>query len=72
MSVYTTADARQHFDQLLTEARDNHEVIIETPEGDVFVLRRVLQTTLEASLPHLGLHLSRQEITDAIRETRER
>lgn len=72
MSVYTPADARQHFDQLLTEAREDHDVMIETPDGDVFVLRRMTHTTFDASLPHLGIHLSRQEITDYIRETRER
>ena len=72
MSVYTTADARQHFDQLLFEAKEDHDVMIETPEGDVFVLRRITHTTLDASLPKLDIHLSRQEITDCIRETRER
>jgi hypothetical protein len=72
MSVYTAAAARQRFDQLLTEAGDDQEVMIETPEGDVFVLQRITHTTLEASLPKLGIHLSRQEITDCIRETRER
>ncbi|MCI5131660.1 MAG: hypothetical protein D3904_09075 [Candidatus Electrothrix sp. EH2] len=72
MSVYTTADARRYFDRLLSEAKDNQDVIIKTPEGDVFVLQRITHTTLEASLPKLGIHLSRQEITDCIRETRER
>lgn len=72
MSVYTTADARQHFDRLLTEAREDRDVMIETPEGDVFVLRRMTRTTLDASLPKLGINLSRQEITECIRETRER
>lgn len=72
MSVYTTADARQHFEQLLSEARNDLDVMIETPEGDVFVLRRITHSTLDAALPKLGTHLSRQEITDCIRETRER
>lgn len=72
MSVYTPADARQHFEQLLTEARADREVMIETPEGDVFLLQRITQSTLDASLPAPGIHLSRQEITECIRETRER
>ena len=72
MSVYTAATARQHFDRLLTEAKEDQDVMIETPEGDVFVLQRITHATLEASLPKLGIHLSRQEITDCIRETRER
>ncbi|MCI5157584.1 MAG: hypothetical protein D3906_03945 [Candidatus Electrothrix sp. AUS1_2] len=72
MSVYTTADARRYFDRLLTEAKDDQDVIIKTPDGDVFVLQRITHTALEAFLPKLGIHLSRQEITDCIRETRER
>ncbi|MCI5149957.1 MAG: hypothetical protein D3916_11315 [Candidatus Electrothrix sp. MAN1_4] len=63
---------RQHFDRLLTEAKDDQDVMIETPEGDVFVLQQITPATLEGSLPKLGIHLSRQEITDCIRETRER
>jgi hypothetical protein len=72
MSVYTPADARQNFEQLLTEARNDLDVMIETPEGDVFVLRRMTHSIRDVSLPKLGIHLSRQEITDCIRETRER
>ena len=72
MSVYTYADARQHFDLLFAEARADKDVIIESPEGEVFLLRRMTNDSLSSSLPHLGIHLSRQEITDYIRETRER
>ena len=72
MSVYTSAAARQHFDRLLTEAKEDQDVMIKTPEGDLFVLQRITHTILEASLPKLGIHLSRQEITDCIREIRER
>lgn len=72
MSVYTYADARQHFDLLFTEAKADKEVLIESPEGDVFLLRRMTGDTLSSSLPRLGIHLSRQEITEYIRETRER
>ena len=72
MSVYTYADARQHFDLLLSEAKADKEVIIQSPEGDIFLLRRMTKGTLASSLPNLGIHLSRQEITEYIRETRER
>jgi hypothetical protein len=72
MSVYTYADARQQFDLLFDKAKANEDVIIQFPDGDVFLLRRITKDTLTSSLPKLGINLSRQEITEYIRETRER
>ncbi len=72
MSVYSYAEAAQQFDHLLDEAKSKHEVIIQRPNGDVFLLQLVNRHELKDSLPKLGLNLSRQEIVDCIREVRER
>ncbi len=72
MSVYSYADASQQFDHLLDEAKAKHDVRIQRPNGDVFLLRLVSRNELKDSLPKLGINLSRQEIVDYIREVRER
>ncbi len=72
MSVYSYTDAAQQFDHLLDEATSKHEVIIQRPNGDIFLLRLVSRSELKDSLPKLGINLSRQEIIECIREVRER
>jgi hypothetical protein len=72
MSVYSSTNAVQQFDHLLDEAKSKREVIIQRPNGDVFLLRLVSRNELKETLPKLGLNLSRQEIVDCIREVRER
>ena len=72
MSVYTDADARQQFEHLLDEAKDKKEVMIQRPNGDLFLLRLVTSNELKQSLPNLGIRLSRQEVVEYVREVRER
>jgi len=72
MSVYSYTDASQQFDHLLDEAKSQREVIIQRPNGDLFLLRLVSRNELKDSLPKLGINLSRQEIVGYVREVRER
>ena len=72
MWLYTYTDARQHFDKLLDEAKARREVIIKSPNGDLFLLRLVSTQELKEILPDIGVNLSRQEILEYIREVRER
>ena len=72
MSLYTYTVAYQQFDTLFDEAKARHEVMIQRPDGDLFVLRLVKAHGLRQSLPQLGIHLSRQDIVESIREVRER
>ena len=72
MSIYNYGEASPQLNQLLDEAKAKHEVIIQRPNGDVFLLRLVTKNELRDSLPQLGVNLSRQEIMEYIREVRER
>ncbi len=72
MSLYTYIDARQHFDHLFDEAKEKREVMIQRPNGDLFLLRLVTTHNFRQRLPQLGVNLSRQEIIESIREVRER
>ena len=70
--LYTYTDAQQQFDTLFDEAKARHEVMIQRPDGDIFVLRLIKAHELKQRLPKLGVNLSRQEIVESIREVRER
>jgi hypothetical protein len=72
MSVYTYADVQQHCERVFDDAKTSNDVMIQSPDGDVFLLRLVTTHHRTSSLPHLDIHLSRQEIVDYIREARER
>jgi hypothetical protein len=72
MTIYSYADASQHFDLVLEDAKTKHSVMIQRPNGDLFLLRPVKHHEFERSLPRLGINLSREEIVETIREVRER
>ena len=72
MSVYQYTEAYQYFADLFLEAKQHQEVLIQSPQGELFILQRVIQEERQHPLPELGIHLSRQEILKYIRESRER
>ncbi|MBF0413443.1 MAG: hypothetical protein HQK70_12135 [Desulfamplus sp.] len=76
MSVYSYAEASSlQFEQLLSEAKEEREVIIQSPNGDIFTLRLVSSNEkkiLPKKVSKIGVNLSREEIVDYIREVRER
>lgn len=72
MSVYQYAEAYQHFADLFLAAKQHQEVFIQSPQGDLFTLQHVRDDDHQPVLPDLGIHLSRQEILQYIRESRER
>jgi hypothetical protein len=71
MTTFTAQQARQQLDALLDVARREGEVRIKAEDGQEFSLRPV-QTGSPLDIPGVDLHLSADEIVQAVRESRER
>ena len=56
----------------LDEARAHHDVMIQSDQGDMFLLTLVTNTRFQNYLSHLDIGLTREEIVSSIREVRER
>ena len=72
MPIYKYHDACQKLDRLLDEARAHHDVMIQSDQGDMFLLTLVTNTHFQNYLPHLDIGRTREEIVSYIREVRER
>ena len=72
MSIYSYVEVRQQFEQLFEAAKTDDDVIIQSPNGDFFLLRMLTQQEMTRTFPQPVSNLSRDEILAAIREGRER
>ena len=72
MSIYSYVEVRQQFEQLFEAAKTDDDVIIQSPNGDFFLLRMLTQQEMTRTFPQPVSNLSRDEILAAIREGQER
>lgn len=72
MKVYTYTEARQRLATLLDEARKGGEVRIKRRDGAEFTVRPVLEGGSPLDVPGVDTGVSREDILQAIRESRER
>lgn len=72
MKVYTYTEARQRLASLLDEARKGGEVRIKRRDGAEFAVRPVLEGGSPLDVPEVDSDVSREDILQAIRESRER
>ncbi len=70
MRVYTDSQARQKLASLLDEAKKKGEVRIKRRDGSEFVLRPIETGRSPLNVPGVDTDLSREEIVDAVRESR--
>ncbi len=72
MTVYTFTEARQKFASILDQARKEGEVIIKRKDGTSFVIKPIPKNESPLDVEGVDLSLTRDQIVEAIRETRER
>jgi hypothetical protein len=71
MKVYTYSEARQKLAEILEESK-NEEVVIRRRKGDMFsIVPKPLRRRSPFDVPGLRKGISRKEILEAIRESRE-
>jgi hypothetical protein len=73
MKVYTYSKAREKLADILEESK-TEEVVIRRRKGDMYTIvpHSARPRRSPFDIPGLGKGVTRQEITDAIRESRER
>ncbi len=72
MKVYTYSEARQRLATLLDEASTEGEVRIRRRDGSEFVLRPAERKRSPLDVPFVETGITRAEILDLLRESRER
>lgn len=72
MKVYTYSQARQKLSDVLNDARREGEVGIKRRDGQTFVLKPVTKKKSPLDIPGVDSGLSKSEINEAVRESRER
>ena len=73
MRTYTFSEARQNFAAVLSQAKQDGEVIIKRRDGSTFVIKPLLEENKSPlDVPGIDLGISAKEIVEIIRETRER
>ncbi len=72
MKIYTYSQAREKLADILEESKKD-EVVIRRRKGDMFsVVPKVPSCRSPFDVPSLGKKITRKEIVEAIRESRER
>jgi hypothetical protein len=71
MKVYTYSEARRWLARVLDEAREGGEIRIKRRDGSEFSLRPVPSTGSPLDVSGVDADVSRDDIIDAIRESRE-
>ena len=69
--VYTYSEARQKLARVLDQAATEGEVLIKRNDGQVFVIKPVLEKRSPLDVPGIDLGISTSELVDIIRESRE-
>ena len=71
MKVYTYSEARQNLSELLNEAQ-NEEVIIKRRDGTIFSVKAKRSKASPFDVKGLRTNISKEQILDSVRESRER
>ena len=71
MRVYSYSEARQQLTELLNRARREGEVEIRRRDGQRFLIRPTQGTGSPLDVPGMDAGLSRDEIVDLVRESRQ-
>lgn len=72
MKIYTYSQAREKLADILEESK-KEEIVIRRRKGDMFsIVPKVPSRRSPFDVPNLGKRISRQEILEAIHESRER
>jgi antitoxin Phd len=73
MKIYTYSEAREKLARILDESK-TEEVVIRRRKGDMYAIVPKSERPRRSpfDVPGLGKSISREEILDAIRESRER
>ena len=71
MKVYTYSEARQNLSELLNEAQ-NEEVIIKRRDGSIFSVKAKKSKKSPFDVEGIKANLSKEQILESIRESRER
>ena len=72
MTSYTFSEARQKFATVLDKAKKEGEVLIKRKDGTSFIIKPLNRTKSPLDVGGVELSLSREEIVDIIRETRQK
>ncbi len=71
MKIYTYSEARQQLAELLNRAGREGQVEIRRRDGQAFVVRPAATAGSPLDVPAVDTSLSRDEIVDLVRESRE-
>jgi antitoxin Phd len=72
MTTYTYSKARQHFSSVLDQAREKGEIYIKRKDGSLFVLKPFTKTSSPLDVKGIDIRLSKEEISEYLREVRKR
>ena len=72
MTTYTYSEARQNLASLLEKAKKEGEIIIKRKDGSSFVVRPYRSNSSPLDVNGIDLKITADEISDIIREVRER
>lgn len=70
MKVYTYSEARQHFSTVLDQAQKEGSVRITRRDGRAFTIQPVAVEPSPLAVKPVKLKLSREDILEAVRESR--
>jgi len=70
--VYTYSEARQKLAKVLEQASTEGEVLIRRKDGQVFVIKPILEKKSPLDVAGIDLGISTPELIDIIRESREK
>ncbi|HEC31278.1 MAG TPA: type II toxin-antitoxin system Phd/YefM family antitoxin [Deltaproteobacteria bacterium] len=71
-ALYTYSEARQKFARILEQAATEGEVFVRRKDGQVFVIKPLIEKRSPLDVPGINLGVSTSEIVDIIRESREK
>jgi antitoxin Phd len=71
MNIYTYSEARQNLAMLLDKAKTEGSVIIKRKDGSLFELKNITGSSSPFDIKGINTNISREEIVDIIRESRE-
>ncbi|SDN80679.1 Antitoxin Phd_YefM, type II toxin-antitoxin system [Desulfonauticus submarinus] len=71
-ALYTYSEARQKFAKILEQAATEGEVLVKRKDGQVFVIKPLIEKRSPLDVPGINLGVSTSEIVDIIRESREK
>ena len=71
-ALYTYSEARQKFAKILEQAATEGEVLVKRRDGQVFIIKPLVEKRSPLDVPGINLGVSTSEIVDIIRESREK